>query len=110
MQVYIVRGDEQRINKVIGLFSKAFNTSERKYSTTERELAAIRFCIKAFRAFFLLSEVCITYGSSTLVYLQRMKVVDSRIVRALEVLTRWYTYIKTIWGSFLQPSLYLYRV
>ena len=52
MRVYIVRGDEQRINKVIGLFSKAFNTSERKYSTTERELAAIRFCIKAFRAFF----------------------------------------------------------
>ena len=35
-------------DRVIGYVSKAFNKAERAYSTIERELAALRFCVKAF--------------------------------------------------------------
>lgn len=44
MQNQVVNGVEGK--KVIAYISKAFNKSERKYSTIERELAGLRFCLK----------------------------------------------------------------
>ena len=43
--------DGQMVKKVIVFVSKAFNAAERKYSTVGREVAAIRFCMKALMTF-----------------------------------------------------------
>ena len=75
------------VRRVIGYVSKAFNKAERKYSTIERELAAIRFCVKTLKAFLYGVRFVIKTDHQPLVYLQRMKCVDSRIARTLEDLS-----------------------
>src|SRR5215469_487985 len=84
---------EQRVNenetakRVIGYVSKAFNRAERRYATIERELAAIRFCFKAFKGFLFGIPFVLKTDHAPLVYLHRMNLGDSRLARTLNDLT-----------------------
>ena len=85
MQLQKINGESAR--RAIGYVSKAFNKAERNYSTIERELAAIRYCVKAFKSFLYGMKFVIKTDHQPLVYLNRMKNVDSRIARTLEDLS-----------------------
>src|SRR5678816_736586 len=61
--------------------------TERKYSTIERELAALRFCLKLLRPFLYGIKFVVRTDHQPLVYLQRMRTVDSRLARTLEDLS-----------------------
>ena len=84
-QVQQLNGD--CIRRVIGYVSKCFNSAERNYSTLERELAAIRYCVKAFKSFLYGMKFVIRTDHQPLVYLNRMKSIDSRIARTIEDLS-----------------------
>ena len=85
MQAQIVNGMEKK--RVIAYVSKAFNKAEKKYSTIERELAALRFCLKSLRPFLYGIKFVVKTDHQPLVYLQRMKLVDSRMARTIEDLS-----------------------
>ena len=85
MQDQVVDGIECK--RVIAYVSKAFNTAERKYSTIERELASLRFCLKSLRPFLYGVKFIVRTDHQPLVYLQRMRMVDSRLARTLEDLS-----------------------
>ena len=87
MQKQMVDGAEQE--RVIAYVSKAFNKAERKYSTIERELAALRFCLKVLRVFLFGVRFCVKTDHQPLVYLHRMKSVDSRLARTVEDLSEY---------------------
>ena len=85
MQEQVIEGIERK--RVIAYVSKAFSMTERKYSTIERELAALRFCLKSLRPFLYGIKFVVRTDHQPLVYLQRMKTVDSRLARTLEDLS-----------------------
>ena len=85
MQDQVVDGVERK--RVIAYVSKAFNTAERKYSTIERELAGLRFCLKSLRPFLYGIKFVVKTDHQPLVYLQRMRIVDSRLARTMDDLS-----------------------
>src|SRR5678816_2782675 len=85
MQEQVIDGIERK--RVIAYVSKAFSMTERKYSTIERELAALRFCLKSLRPFLYGIKFIVRTDHQPLVYLQRMRIVDSRLARTLEDLS-----------------------
>ena len=85
MQDQVLDGIERK--RVIAYVSKAFSATERKYSTIERELAALRFCLKTLRPFLYGVKFIVRTDHQPLVYLQRMRLVDSRLARTLEDLS-----------------------
>src|SRR5678815_3045050 len=85
MQEQVIDGIERK--RVIAYVSKAFSMTERKYSTIERELAALRFCLKSLRPFLYGVKFVVRTDHQPLVYLQRMRSVDSRLARTLEDLS-----------------------
>ena len=91
--------DGERVNRVIGYVSKAFNKAERKYSTIERELAAIRFGVKAFKGFLYGVPFVIKTDHSPLVYLTRMHIEDGRLARTLNDLTGFNFRIEYVHGE-----------
>ena len=68
----------------IAFASMAFNSAQRNYSTLERELAAVRWAVKAFRPFVYGVNFVIHTDHQPLVYLSNMKIVNSRLARTLE--------------------------
>src|SRR5678815_1503128 len=70
------QGDERR---VIAFNSHSFNACERNASTIERESLAIRWGIKSFRPFLLGKEFILFTDHRPLVYLHKMKLVDSKL-------------------------------
>ena len=70
--------------KVIGYASTSFSSAQRHYSTIERELAALRWAVKAMRPFLIGTEFIIHTDHRPLIYLSNMKMVDSRLARTLE--------------------------
>ena len=75
------QGGETRI---IAYASIAFSKVQQNYSTTERELAAIRWGVKTFKAFLYGSKFKLYTDHQPLLYLNNMRIVDSRIARTLE--------------------------
>ena len=70
-------------NRVIAYSSMTFSAAERRYSTIERELAAIRWGVKAFRPFVIGTEFNLHTDHQPLLYLRNMKIVNSRLARTL---------------------------
>ena len=70
-------------NRVIAYASMTFSATERRYSTIERELAAIRWGVEAFRPFVIGSEFNLHTDHQPLFYLRNMKLVNSRLARTL---------------------------
>ena len=73
--------------KTIAYDSMAFNDAQRKYSTIERELTAIRWGVKTFKAFLYGQRFTLHTDHQPLVYLHNMQLVDSRLARTLEDLS-----------------------
>ena len=70
--------------KVIAYASTAFDDAQQKYSTIERELAAIRYGVKSFHAFLIGQPFILHTDHQPLVYLHNMRIIDSRLARTLE--------------------------
>ena len=70
--------------RVIAHASMAFTETQMRYSTIERELVAIRWGTKAFRAFLYGQHFVLHTDHQPLVYLHNMKLVDNRLARTLE--------------------------
>lgn len=70
--------------RVIAFASMNFEGAQRNYSTLDKELAAMRWGIKCFRAFLYGIEFVLRTDHQPLVYLHNMRIVDSRLARTLE--------------------------
>ena len=81
-----VQGDSLR---PIAFGSMTFNEAQKNYSTLDRELAAIRWAVKAFRGFLLGVEFIIHTDHRPLVYLHNMQIVNSRLARTLQELSEF---------------------
>ena len=73
--------NQDGITKPIAYTSTAFNDTERRYSTTERELLAIRFGIKSFRTFLHGTKFTIHTDHKPLLHLQNMCKHNSKLMR-----------------------------
>ena len=73
--------------KIIAYASTTFSPAEYHYSTIERELAALRWGIKAVRPFIIGTEFILHTDHQPLIYLHNMKIIDSRLARTLEDLS-----------------------
>ena len=72
--------------RVLGFASTAFNKSQRGYSATEKELAAMRFAVNHFRHYLYGRDFVIRTDHRALVYLNKMKLVNDRLLRTAEEL------------------------
>jgi hypothetical protein len=77
----------------------SFSYAQRRYSTLERELAALRWGVKSFRAFLYGVDFILRTDHQPLVYLQNMKLVDARLARTLEDLSDFSFTIEYIPGK-----------
>lgn len=75
---------QENQRQIIAYSSMGFNTTQKRYSTIERELAAIRWGVKTFKAFLYGQHFKLYTDHQPLVYLQNMRVIDSRLARTLE--------------------------
>ena len=73
--------------RVIAFNSTSFNEAQRKYNTTEKELVAIRWGVKSFKAFLYGQHFILHTDHQPLAYLHNMQLVDSRLARTLEDLS-----------------------
>ena len=79
--------EQEGTRVVIAYNSMTFLDSETRYSTIERELAALRWGIKSFRS-FLYGRFFIVYSDHRpLMYLDSMKMIDARLARTLDDLS-----------------------
>ena len=90
------QGDDSR---PIAFISMTFSDAQRKYSTVERELAALRWAVKALRPFLCNEKEFIIYSDhEPLQYLHNMSTADGRIARTLEELSEYNFQIRHISG------------
>ena len=75
--------------RVILYDSHSFSETQQRYSTIERELAAIRWGVKAFRPFLFGLHFKLYTDHQPLVYLHNMKLIDHRLARTLEDLAEY---------------------
>ena len=73
-------GDE----KVLAYAGTSFNEAQTRYSTTDRELAAIRFAVNHFKPYLYGRRFVIRTDHEPLIYLYQMKRFDDRLHRTLE--------------------------
>ena len=78
-----VQGGEQR---VIAYASVAFNSAEVRYSTLERELAAIRWALRTFRPFIFGVEFVVYTDHRPLLHLYNLQIVNMRLARTFREL------------------------
>ena len=70
--------------KIIAYSSTTFLPNQRNYSTVERELAALRWAVKALKPFLFGMDFIIHTDHQALVYLHNMRLVNSRLARTVE--------------------------
>ena len=75
---------QEEETRIIAYASTTFSHAEYHYSTIERELAALRWGVKALRPFIIGSEFILHTDHQPLIYLHNMKIIDSRLARTLE--------------------------
>ena len=85
--------------RVIAYNSMTFSDAQRRYSTVDRELAALRWAVKAFKSFLYGVEFVIRTDHQPLVYLHSMRVVDNRLARTLADLSEFNFSIEYVPGS-----------
>ena len=75
-----MQGDKKQ---VIAYNSMTFSVTQARYSTTDRELTAIRWGINTFRGFLAGASFILYTDHNPLVFLHNMSAVNSRIMRTL---------------------------
>ena len=86
-------------DRVIAYASMSFSLAQRKYATVDKELAALRWGVKAFKSFLYGIEFIIRTDHQPLVYLHSMRVVDNRLARTLSDLSEFNFSIEYVPGS-----------
>lgn len=77
------------VYKTIAYSSMSFSQTQRRYSTIERELVALRWGIKTFRAFLFAVPFVIYTDHKPLLYLHNMARENSRLMRTLNELAEF---------------------
>ena len=80
--------------KIIAYASMVFTSAQQKYSTLERELAAMRWGINTFKTFLYGIEFIVWTDHQPLIFLHNMRLVDGRLARTLENLSDFNFIIK----------------
>jgi hypothetical protein len=70
--------------KVIGYFGTGFNKAQKRYSATDKELAAIRLSVNHFRTYLYGRKYTIGTDHQPLVYFSNIKRVNDRLMRTSE--------------------------
>ena len=86
-------------NRVIAYASTTFSDAERRYSTIERELTAVRWGVKIFRPFLMGVPFEIWTDHKPLVHLQNMAQDRSKFMRILDELAEYEFVIRYLPGS-----------
>ena len=86
-------------NKVIGYGSMCFSSTQRNYSTIERELCAIRWGCEHFKPFIYGISFKLYTDHKPLTFMRNMSLHSSRIARTLEELSEYNFSIKYLPGS-----------
>ena len=102
---------QQREDRVVIAYdSMTFLDSETRYSTIERELAALRWGIKTFRPFLYGQFFIVHSDHRPLMYLHNMKMIDSRLSRTLDELSEFDFIVKYYPGSQNTAADWLSRI
>ena len=72
------------IERVIGYGSVTLNKAQKNYSTTEKELAALRFGVRHFKPYIYGRKYVVRTDHKALIYLNQMKNIDHRLMRTFE--------------------------
>ena len=64
-----------------------FSATKQNYSTTERELTAIRWAVRNLKSYLYGTSFIVYSDHKPLIYLNNMRILDSRIARTFEDLT-----------------------
>ena len=91
---------QQGEHRIIGFASMSFTETQLKYSTIDRELAALRWGVKTFKPFLYGIEFDLFTDHQPLVHLHNMKLVCSRLVRTMQELAEYNFQIKYIPGKY----------
>lgn len=83
----------------IAYISSTFSGAQRRYSTTEKELTALRWSVKTLRPFLAGTKFVIYTDHQALVYLQTTSFVNNRLARTLEDLSLYDFVIRHIPGK-----------
>src|SRR5215469_1090117 len=77
---------QKQIDEVrpIAFISTLFNKAEQRYSTTEKEVAAIRWAVKSLKPFLYGIKVILYSDHLPLMYLNNMSLLNQRVARTLE--------------------------
>ena len=85
---------QDNVFRLIAYASVAFNKTELRYSTLERELAAIRWSVRTFRTFIFGIEFVIHTDHRPLIHLYNLQIVNMRLARTLRELSEYNFVIK----------------
>ncbi|KAL7635049.1 UNVERIFIED_CONTAM: hypothetical protein RMT77_014034 [Armadillidium vulgare] len=77
---------QEDIEKPIAYISMIFSKAQQAYSTTEREVAAIRWAVRSLKPFLYGIRVVIFTDHKPLLFLHNMPLVNQRVARTLEEL------------------------
>ena len=91
-----LQGGDQRI---ISYASTTFSPAQRNYSATERELCGLRWAVQHYKTFLYGRFFLLNTDHKPLVYLENMKMVDSRLARTLEDLSEFSFQIRYLPGK-----------
>jgi len=90
---------QENVFRYIAFISMTFSPTQQRYSTIERELAALRWAVKSLRPFLCNQKKFIIYSDhEPLQYLYNMSTTDGRIARTLEELNEYNFEIKHVSG------------
>ena len=96
--------------RVIAYASMSFSDTQRGYSTTERELSAIRWAVNTFRSFVAGIPFVVVTDHKPLIYLHNMVSTNSRLVRTVEELSEYDFEIRYRPGSDNEAADFLSRL
>ena len=100
----------QQEYKVIAYASMTFSDTQRRYSATDRELAALRWGIKNFRCFLAGAPFILVTDCKPLIYLNSMASTNSRLMRTLEEMAEFDFELKYRPGIDNEAADYLSRM
>eukprot|EP01135_Chromosphaera_perkinsii_P006220 Nk52_evm1s458 gene=Nk52_evmTU1s458 len=81
--------DDAKNKRPIMFLSRKFSKAERNYSTTERELLAIVYCITKWRHYLHLTPFVVRSDHKALSYFLKMKTVSGRLARWTLILAEY---------------------
>ena len=96
--------------KVIGYNSMCFSQTQKNYSTTERELAAVRWGCEVFKPFIYGIPFLLFTDHRPLIFMFNMTANSSRIYRTLEELSQYNFEIKYLPGTLNEAADFLSRI